>query len=143
MKINGPISFPGTSKTPQRNQYGWTEATNIMYLDERILTGFSTGSNYDPFDSDVVVDATTQWFRSFFKQFPELKDKKLHYMGESFAGAFLPPIVEALRKEVKTLGISVSSAGVGNAAWGNHLALTLAVMRPYLETYRNYEYTRM
>ena len=110
-----------------------------MYLHEHITTEFNTGSIYDPFDPDVVVDATTQWFRSFFKQFPELKYKKLHFMGESFASAFLPPVAEAFGKEAKTLDIAVSSVGAGNAACGNALALTSAVMHPYLETHRNYD----
>lgn len=126
-----------------------------MYIDEGITTGFSVGSNSKdpvegtndkpktpdftaaPWSPPHTAAAMVQWIKHFFNQFPELRSKRLHFMGESFAGAFMPPVVEALYKESAKLGLNIKSVSVGNAAWGNSLALTDAVSTKYLEAYRN------
>lgn len=88
-KINGPVTFPGTTETPKRNPYSWTKAANVLYVDQPAGTGFNTGPTTDISDPAVNEAALVQWLVAWFKIFPEMKKKKIHLMGESAAGVFV------------------------------------------------------
>lgn len=83
MKIHRPIQWLGTTTTPKSNPYAWTKAANVVHIDECVGVGFIVGTVANaPNPADTVL-ATAQWIESFFKQFPELKTKILHFMGEN------------------------------------------------------------
>lgn len=89
MKIHGPIQWPGATTTPKSNPYAWTKAANVVYIDERVGAGLSVGTVANASKPADTVLATTQWIESFFKQFPELKTKTLHFMGKALPVYFL------------------------------------------------------
>lgn len=135
-KIHGPVTFPRTATKPQRNPYSWTRGANIVYVDQPIGTGFSTG-NSGNMDNEHNTAAVVKWLDSFFKTFPEMRSKKIHLMGESYAGVFLPYIAKEIQAQKATLKINIFSLSLGDALWGNWAAMGNVAAVGFLERHRN------
>ncbi|KFY88686.1 hypothetical protein V500_06195 [Pseudogymnoascus sp. VKM F-4518 (FW-2643)] len=134
-KIHGPVTFPRTATEPQRNPYSWTRGANIVYVDQPIGTGFSTGTSNNT-DNARNTAAVVKWLDSFFNTFPEMRSKKIHLMGESYAGIFLPYIAKEIQAQKATLKINISSLSLGDAFWGNWAAMNNVVALPFILAHR-------
>lgn len=130
---NGPLSFLGNSTDLVRNPYSWTKLGNVLYVDQPVGTGFSTASTPYPLKNNA--DVTTyfiQWLRSFLVLFPHLKSKKIHLMGESYAGIYVPYIASALLDGNNSLSLNLQSVSLGDGSWGNAAAMADVAMGEYL-----------
>jgi carboxypeptidase C (cathepsin A) len=91
-----------TSKGPQTiltfeilkaNPYSWTRLANVLFVDQPVGSGFSQGDTlpigHSPNDNDAVTAAYVQWLGNFLNKFPALKGKKIHLLGESYAGIYV------------------------------------------------------
>jgi Carboxypeptidase C (cathepsin A) len=66
-------------------------------VDQPVGTGFSTSTYpYPVQDNHGVTADFAQWLHIFFDHFPHLKSKKVHLMGESWAGIYIPYFASAL-----------------------------------------------
>ncbi|OBT69844.1 hypothetical protein VE03_00745 [Pseudogymnoascus sp. 23342-1-I1] len=135
-KIHGPVTFPRTATKPQRNPYSWTRGANIVYIDQPIGTGFSTGDSSRT-DNDNNIASVVKWLDSFFNVFPEMRSKKIHLMGESYAGMFLPYIAKEIQAQQSTLKVKVSSLSLGDAMWGNWAAVSNVAALSYIDEHRS------
>jgi carboxypeptidase D len=80
---------PGTYQ-PIPNPYSWTNLTNIIYIDQPVSTGYSTGN----ISVNNEQDVTTQ-FMGFWENFIDLfsmQGYKIYIAGESYAGQYIPYI---------------------------------------------------
>lgn len=59
-----------------------------MVVDQPVGTGFSYGNHGADSNADDTA-AFVQWLGAFFAAFPALKSKKIHLLGESYAGIFV------------------------------------------------------
>lgn len=141
-KMHGPVTFPRTATKPQRNPYSWTRGANIVYVDQPIGTGFSTG-NSGTQDNDHNTAAVVKWLDSFFNMFPEMRSKNIHLMGESYAGVFLPYIAKEIQAQQATLKANVSSLSLGDSMWGNWAATANIAALPYIDEHRSNYGTNM
>jgi carboxypeptidase C (cathepsin A) len=57
-------------------------------VDQPVGTGFSYG-NYGAVNNDEDTLVFMQWLGAFLAAFPTLKFKKIHVLGESYAGIFV------------------------------------------------------
>ncbi|OBT53744.1 hypothetical protein VE04_05308 [Pseudogymnoascus sp. 24MN13] len=135
-KIHGPVTFPRATTKPQRNPYSWTRAANIVYVDQPIGTGFSTGTSNNT-DNEHNTAAVVKWLDSFFNVFPEMRSKKIHLMGESYAGIFLPYIAKEIQAQKATLKVKLSTLSLGDAFWGNWAAMGNVVALAYIDEHRS------
>ena len=87
-KENGPLQFKGNSSTPSYNPYAWTKLANVLYIDQPVGTGFSSGSRLARSNADVTRDFY-QWLKVFYGEFPGMKSKNTYLMGESYAGIYV------------------------------------------------------
>lgn len=142
-KMHGPITFPRTAASPQRNDYSWTSAANVVYVDQPIGTGFSTGSTGNGTNNSDNTIAAVQWLENFFDTFPDMRSKNIHLMGESFAGVFLPYIAQAIQAQNATMKVKLSSLSLGNSMWGNEAAMGDAIALSYLAEHRTNYGTQM
>lgn len=85
---NGPLVFVENSTKPVYNRYSWTKLAHVLYIDQPVGTGFSTGSA-DATDNAQVTQAFYQWLKAFYTVFPTLKSKDVYLMGESYAGIYV------------------------------------------------------
>ena len=65
-------------------------AIDLQIVDQPVGTGFSIG-NYRATNNIDDTDAFVHWLVTFFKNFPVLKSKKIHVLGESYSGIFVSP----------------------------------------------------
>lgn len=89
---NGPFTY-STEEGPQRRKYSWNNKRNIIYIDQPAGVGFSFSTKNCSLNniSDVPEELYSAVVQ-FFKLFPTLKDNSLFFVGQSFAGHYLPSI---------------------------------------------------
>ncbi|KAA8647348.1 hypothetical protein EYZ11_012953 [Aspergillus tanneri] len=80
---------PGTY-APVENPYSWVNLTNMLWVDQPVGTGFSTGTPTAVSQEEIAKD-----FVDFFKNFQKtfgIKNFKIYVAGESYAGRYVPYI---------------------------------------------------
>ncbi|KAH8907629.1 alpha/beta-hydrolase, partial [Coniochaeta sp. PMI_546] len=90
LQENGPISWQSGTYKPVENPWSWHHITNVVWIEQPVGTGFSTGS--------VTVhneDELAQQFMGFWKNFINtfnMQGYKVYVTGESYAGMYVPYI---------------------------------------------------
>ncbi|KAI4137590.1 MAG: hypothetical protein L6R39_007194, partial [Caloplaca ligustica] len=84
---NGPLRFVARSAIPYPNPESWTKLANVLYIDQPVGTGYSTGSKAASNIAGITSDFV-HWLRAFYDHFPALRSKNLYIMGESYAGIY-------------------------------------------------------
>jgi carboxypeptidase D len=123
---NGPVTTPhypaGYPKTRADdplvvNEWGWTKATNMMFVEAPVGTGFSSSSGPPP-ETEADVSANFyEFLEHFFDTFPEMRKKKLFLFGESYAGYYVPSIAHKIHTENKAekrRKMNLEGIGLGN-----------------------------
>ena len=85
---NGPFTWQPGTLAPVSNPYSWVNLTNMLWVDQPVGTGFSTGNATATSQFDIASD-----FVKFFKNFEQLfgiKNYKIFVTGESYAGRYVP-----------------------------------------------------
>jgi carboxypeptidase C (cathepsin A) len=79
--------------TPQLdyNEYTWTKATTMLYVEYPIGTGFSYGSPLPETEGEAAGDLVV-FLQNFYKVFDHLKPYNFFVFGESYAGMFVPSV---------------------------------------------------
>lgn len=132
---NGPISFEGNSTKLVRNPYSWTGLGHVLYVDQPVGSGFSVASNPYPVQSqDRVTEDFVRWLKSFMKHFPHLQSKKIHFMGESWAGIYIPYFTNALLED-HSLKLDIRSISLGDGSWGNAAAMSAVATGAYMHAH--------
>ena len=96
----------GTYK-PIRNQWSWTNLTNMVWVEQPVGTGFSQGTPTATSEADVAAQ-----FLGFFKNFVDLfalQGYTIYIAGESYAGYYVPYIADAMFNKNDTEYYNVSS----------------------------------
>lgn len=88
MSENGPLSFIGNQTAPRANPYSWTKFGYVLYVDQPVGVGYSTGPNQTTDNSDVT-QGFINWLKAFYAEFPELMTKTTYIAGESYAGVYV------------------------------------------------------
>ncbi|CAE8706644.1 unnamed protein product [Polarella glacialis] len=109
--------------TPQRNLWAWTEENTVCALDSPPPMGLSFCSEEGPGGSPTscgpwtdtsVFAANHKAHVAFYeKVFPELKPNPMYFMGESYAGIYVPGFVEAMMDD-PVPGLNFKGFGVGD-----------------------------
>ncbi|EAU34553.1 predicted protein [Aspergillus terreus NIH2624] len=137
---NGPVSFSGNSTRLVQNPHSWTKLGHVLYVDQPVGTGYSTASIPYPVNhNDRVASDFSKWLRSFFLVFPHLQTKRVHLIGESYAGIYIPYIAAALvdsNTKNPSLHINLQSIALGDGTIGNPAAMSTVTIGAYLESQR-------
>ncbi|TDZ22931.1 putative serine carboxypeptidase [Colletotrichum orbiculare MAFF 240422] len=91
---NGPMLWqPGTFK-PVRNKWSWHRITNVVWIDQPVGTGFSTGepTAHDEFD---VARQFQGFWRNFIDTFG-MKGYRIYITGSSYSGMYCPYIASTM-----------------------------------------------
>ncbi|KAF2716119.1 alpha/beta-hydrolase [Polychaeton citri CBS 116435] len=116
LQENGPFLWlPGTQE-PVPNNFSWTNLTNLLFVEQPVGTGFSTGV---PNIQDEVELADQ--FAGFYEQFAKtfgLEEFDVYLTGESYAGYYVPYIADAFIQRNDTCyfnikGISINDPFIG------------------------------
>ncbi|KAK2433874.1 serine carboxypeptidase [Trifolium repens] len=101
------------------NNYGWDKASNILFIDQPIGTGFSYANDVNdiPHDETGVSNDLYDFLQEFFKQHPEFIKNDFYITGESYAGHFAPALASRIQqgnKDNKGITINLKGFAIGN-----------------------------
>ncbi|WBW70765.1 serine carboxypeptidase Sxa2 [Schizosaccharomyces osmophilus] len=108
---NGPIILDPNHQTPQDNPNSWTRFANMLWIDQPFGTGYSQGS---PLASTVSIATSDfiQTLKSFYAKFPEMKEKELYLVGESYGSVWGAYFAQALRSDPELHTIPFGGLGI-------------------------------
>ncbi|CEG45306.1 serine protease family [Plasmopara halstedii] len=98
----------------QVNRYSWNRKVNMVWLESPAGVGFSgdvKGPDY--YNDDIVALKTHEFLRLFFNKFKELKDREFYITGESYAGMYIPYLVDRLVNDPLE-GVNLKGFAIGN-----------------------------
>ncbi|OAP65364.1 hypothetical protein AYL99_01336 [Fonsecaea erecta] len=107
LQENGPFLWQYGTFKPVRNQWSWTNLTNVVWVEQPVGTGFSQGTPTATSEKDVASQ-----FLGFFKNFVELFSMQgytVYIAGESYAGYYVPYIADAMFSANDTEYYNISS----------------------------------
>ncbi|KAI9676755.1 MAG: hypothetical protein M1829_002850 [Trizodia sp. TS-e1964] len=113
------------------NQYSWTKLANVLFVDQPVGTGFSGGGDAANTNAEVTEDFYL-WLVNFFSLFPGLKSKRIHLMGESYAGIYIPYFADFILKNSRNSTINLKSISLGDGTIGNVAAITDVVVNKFM-----------
>lgn len=107
---------PGTYR-PVENPYSWVNETNMLWVDQPIGTGYSTGTPVA-----TTLEETSQDFINFLRNFETLfgiSKFKIYVTGESYAGRYVPYIASAMLDQNDTSLFDLAGALLYDPCIGN------------------------
>ncbi|MCJ1364715.1 hypothetical protein MMC16_003831 [Acarospora aff. strigata] len=127
---NGPLSFAGNATHPMKNPYSWTKFGYMLFIDQPVGTGYSTGPNQTTDNAEAAEDFCN-WLKAFYARFPGLKSKNTYIMGESYAGVYIPYFAARILAD-KDLNVTLKALAIGDGTLGNYAAMSDVVTGSYL-----------
>jgi len=106
------------------NPYSWTKYANMLYLESPKGVGFSycenarTNSGCVNTDESTALDAY-EFLVHFFALYPEFQSNRFLITGESYAGIYIPMLIEQIDIDSLSAKINFQGAAIGNGCWGN------------------------
>ncbi|KAJ6441609.1 40S ribosomal protein S19 [Purpureocillium lavendulum] len=94
LQENGPFLWQYGTYKPVPNPWGWHHLTNMLWVEQPINTGFSTG-NVTAKNEEDVAKQFMGFFKNFIKTF-SMQGYKVYITGESYAGMYCPYIASAM-----------------------------------------------
>lgn len=124
LQENGPISFQPGMTAPQANPYAWTSASDVVWIEQPVGTGFTTGTP-DIHNESELSDEFYGFLQQFYAVFPELAAKKLFITGESYAGFYIPyiatRIVDASKAEKAALPLNLQGLLINDGVYSSFI----------------------
>ncbi|KAM0706842.1 hypothetical protein Q7P35_006172 [Cladosporium inversicolor] len=109
LQENGPFLWQYGTYQPVKNNWAWSNLTNIVWVEQPAGTGFShVGSDGAPKDEIEVAAQFLGWFKNFVDTFA-LQGRKVYITGESYAGYYVPYIADAMHNATDTTYYNVDS----------------------------------
>lgn len=94
---HGPYIIPDYETTFTLNPYSWNKEANVLYLESPGGVGFSTcfaTLECTSSDASSAVDNLNALLNFFTVKFPEFAQNDLYISGESYAGIYVPLLVD-------------------------------------------------
>ncbi|CAE7531246.1 SCPL27 [Symbiodinium microadriaticum] len=97
---------------------------NMLYLESPKGVGFSYCDNADSSKQCVNTDESTaedayEFLVNWFNAFPEYKANKFYITGESYAGIYIPMLMDQISKDSLKASLNLVGSAIGNGCWGN------------------------
>ncbi|KAG5984861.1 hypothetical protein E4U55_002788 [Claviceps digitariae] len=90
LQENGPFVWRPGTPAPVANPWSWHHLTNIVWIEQPVTVGFSTGNS-----TIHNEDELSEQFMGFWKNFIEtfsMQGYKIYFAGESYGGYYAPYI---------------------------------------------------
>jgi serine carboxypeptidase-like clade 2 len=100
LQEHGPYVVPDGSNKFIKNPYSWNREANMLYIEQPAGVGFSycdsDNTNECDFNDNNVAQDNLATVLSWFEKYPEYKKHDLWISGESYAGVYVPYLVNAI-----------------------------------------------
>lgn len=117
---NGPFVV-NADLSVRLNRHAWNRKANVVWLESPAGVGFS-GPVQDAsyYNDDVVAAKAREFLGRFFATYPELQGRKFYITGESYAGMYIPYLVDLLVREPLE-HVAFAGFAIGNAYTDNQI----------------------
>ncbi|CAO1636521.1 unnamed protein product [Parajaminaea phylloscopi] len=126
LEENGPVTISSKKAgvtDAKVNPYSWHKLANTLWIEQPVSVGLGRGRP-DIKDEHGVAKEFYGFLQNYFTVFPQLKGKKLWITGESYAGQYIPYIVDYIYKQKDTLnlqGFNVNDPSIVNDYIGEEI----------------------
>lgn len=115
---NGPFKI-ASNLSLSWNDYGWDKASNLIYVDQPIGTGFSYTKNSTDLrhDEKTVSNDLYDFLQAFFKEHPQYVNNDFFITGESYAGHYIPAFASRVHQgnnNNEGIHINLKGFAIGN-----------------------------
>ncbi|WCJ19282.1 Serine carboxypeptidase-like [Euphorbia peplus] len=115
---NGPFTI-AKNMSLVWNEYGWDQASNLLYVDQPIGTGFSYSSDSRDIRHNEagVSNDLYDFLQAFFAEHPEYVNNDFYITGESYAGHYIPAFAARVHQGNKAeegTHINLKGFAIGN-----------------------------
>ncbi|GLT70165.1 hypothetical protein SLA2020_422620 [Shorea laevis] len=115
---NGPFTIADNMSLVW-NEYGWDQASNLLYVDQPVGTGFSyTSDKLDiRHNEEGVSNDLYDFLQAFFEEHPQYAKNDFYITGESYAGHYIPAFAARVHKGNKAkegIHINLKGFAIGN-----------------------------
>lgn len=132
------MSFVSNSTKLESNPHSWSKLGHVLYIDQPVGTGYSTASDpYPVHDMDRVTSDFYAWLQSFLAQFSHLQSKRVHLIGESYAGFYIPYFASAIIDNQESFPLDLASLSMGDPTIGDPAAMSSVTVGKYLESQKS------
>ncbi|KAG6015227.1 hypothetical protein E4U54_003945 [Claviceps lovelessii] len=90
LQENGPFVWRPGTKAPVANPWSWHHLTNIVWIEQPVTVGFSTG-NATIHNEDELAEQFMGFWKNFIETF-SMQGYKIYVVGESYGGYYAPYI---------------------------------------------------
>lgn len=106
------------------NPFSWSSNANMLYLESPKGVGFSycddaTTSSQCKNDDTTTAQDAYEFLANWFQAYPEYKSHKFYITGESYAGVYIPMLMDQISQDVLDAKINLVGSAIGNGCWGN------------------------
>ncbi|KDO25827.1 hypothetical protein SPRG_08771 [Saprolegnia parasitica CBS 223.65] len=111
---NGPFVVQ-SDLSVKRNPYAWNRHANMLYLESPSGVGFSSPLlNASEYNDHVTTERAVEFLDQFLTAYPEYEDRPFYVTGESYAGMYIPWLVDRL-VTTPLNGLNLRGMAIGNA----------------------------
>ncbi|KAI0134045.1 putative serine-TYPE carboxypeptidase F precursor [Xylariales sp. AK1849] len=135
LQENGPFLWQYGTFKPVPNPWSWHRLTNVVYVEQPVGTGFSTGTVTATSEEDVAAQ-----FMGFWKNFIDtfsMQGYKVYIAGESYAGMFCPYIGSAMLDAEDETYYNVSGMLIYDPVIGDDIVQTSTTVVPFVDYHTN------
>ncbi|KAI0751811.1 alpha/beta-hydrolase [Daedaleopsis nitida] len=134
LQENGPFQWAWGTAHPVRNEFSWTNLSSVLYLEQPVGTGFSTGTATAENEHDIA-EQIFGFLQQFLEVFAELKDKKLYLSGESYAGMYVPYLADYIYDHSSDLALDLNGFFIADPVIGWSVAQTQIPAMDFVHKY--------
>ncbi|KII83375.1 hypothetical protein PLICRDRAFT_119436 [Plicaturopsis crispa FD-325 SS-3] len=113
LQENGPFSWSVGTAKPIVNDFGWTNLSSLLFVEQPVGTGFSQGTPNITNEDELAAQVFGS-LQQFLEVFSELKDKKFYLTGESYAGTYIPYIANYIFDHNESLALNLTGFWVSD-----------------------------
>ncbi|KAF3018849.1 hypothetical protein E8E14_006693 [Neopestalotiopsis sp. 37M] len=135
LQENGPFLWQYGTCRPVPNPWSWSQLSNIVYIEQPIGTGFSTGT-----PNIHNEDELSQQFMGFWKNFVDmfgLHGFKVYITGESYAGMYCPYIASSFLDAQDDTYFNVSGMLIYDPLIGNAINDRNVAAVPFVDQHKS------
>lgn len=113
---NGPCGVKGKAEDGtwemKRNPYSWTEAANVLWVDQPVGVGYSSPTDHLVYTEAGVADRMLLFLQNFYKKYPHFHKVPLFITGESYGGHYVPSVAVKILHD-QSVG-TLAGVAIGN-----------------------------
>ncbi|PSR83149.1 hypothetical protein PHLCEN_2v5798 [Hermanssonia centrifuga] len=117
LQENGPLSWSWGQAKATPNEFSWTNLSSLLFIEQPIGTGFSQGEPNIKNEDDLAVQLVG-FMQQFLEVFSELKGLNFYVSGESYAGMYVPYIVNHIFENPTALDLVLKGFWISDPVIG-------------------------